>query len=186
MTGIPLFAPRMAAYMLSLMFVAFSVASPLAKAQTVPKFEDSEAIDLVFSFITPISDDDDLSHLSEEANNAPSIEEGDLFTGEDILKRLEARGAKEQENLLLDHSFSALLEHPKSGKTIELHIAHCKTLNYDSVEGPFAQQVLCGKDLYSYQAGREGLEILLNGEVYLDIPLDPGSYRINGAEVAIR
>ncbi|MCV6575792.1 MAG: hypothetical protein OIF58_08670 [Cohaesibacter sp.] len=117
----------------------------------------------------------------------PDIEHGDILSGADVLDRLNAREAvKDNEALLEDTILFAFLKHPFSGKSFELQLAHCASLNYDTSEGPFSQQVQCDKDLYSYRASATGIDVLINGELHMTLPLDPGPYRLNGIDIHIK
>ena len=152
----------------------------------LPEAEEITERDMFFAFVTPLSPFD--SPALAQGDNAPkALEDGDLLSGGDILSRLAERDApKEQNNLTEDKPLTAYFQHPASGKSVELQLAHCDSLNYETGEPPFAQQVRCGADLFSYRAGPHGIEVLRNGELYFDMPLDPGLYRLNGSEIVIK
>ena len=82
-----------------------------------------------------------------------------------------------QQNLLTDHMLGAYIQHPVSGKSLDLQIGLCPTLDYLTGPDPFPQQVKCGDDIYSYRAGAYGVEILLNEDVFFDIP--PGCGKLS-------
>ena len=145
----------------------------------------SSESDLVFAFVTKLDEDDVLDDLSAEQDASMTIEDGNTLSGGDILKRFEERDTSERTSFMQDHVLAAYFQHPASGKSVELQIAQCSTLDYATGTGPFTQQVQCGKDLYSYRASAEGLDILRNDEIHFSLPLDPGHYRINGVEVDV-
>ena len=156
-----------------------------------PTFENYTDQDLVFAFVTPLGQEGLGQEGNDEANAQPEepqgfIEDGDLLSGADILSRLDQSEEEATRSLLTDQALTAFFSHPISGKSVELQIAHCASLDFDTADGPFAQQVLCGEDRYAYAAGTEGIDILLNGEVFFTLPLDEGHYRLNGVDMDIK
>ncbi|WP_146006377.1 hypothetical protein [Cohaesibacter celericrescens] len=141
--------------------------------------------DLVFAFVTKLGQKDKLDDLDEDDESSPALEDGNLLSGTDILKAFDQRDSSERSNFLKDHALAAFFQHPASGKSVELQIAQCATLDYATGSGPFTQQVKCGEDLYSYRAYDGGLAILRNEEIHFSLPLDPGHYRVNGIDIEV-
>jgi len=144
--------------------------------------DDPEERDLKFAFTTTLGSDED-GELDPQNKDIPDLSDGDLLSGSDLLKRLDASDISPGTAMLRDHSLAAYILHPASGKSFELQIGTCKALDFATGEPPYPQQVQCDKDLYSYRAGPHGVEILINNELFFDIPLDEGDYRLNGVDV---
>lgn len=169
----------------TLMFAAlvmFPSPQALAQQQAQEGQNEPDERDLKFAFTTTLGSDED-GELDPQEKDIPDLSDGDLLSGSDLLKRLDANDISPGTAMLRDHSLAAYILHPVSGKSFELQIGTCKALDYATGEPPYPQQVQCDKDLYSYRAGPHGVEILINNELFFDIPLDEGDYRLNGVDV---
>ena len=177
-------------YQFSMLFLSaclFTALSPVitAQAQQTDKEQVWDERDLTFAFVTLLSPDNH-GELGKEPEATPDLSDGDLLSGADVLKRLNATDERSNTPLLTDHALAAYIQHPVSGKSFELQIGLCKSLDFLTGPEPFKQQVQCGEDVYSYRAGAYGVEILINNEPYFDIPMDAGSYRLNGVDVRFK
>nr|WP_321445313.1 hypothetical protein [uncultured Cohaesibacter sp.] len=162
--------------------VNLPVSPAFAQGQTQDSQKEPDEKDLKFVFVTSLAIDED-GELQPKDKDIPDLSDGDLLSGDNILKRLDANEEAASRSLLQDHNLAAYIVHPVSGKSFELQIGNCAALDYVTGDLPYPQQVQCDDDLYSYRAGPHGVEILVNGEIFFDIPLDAGLYRLNGVDV---
>ncbi len=162
--------------------VTLPVLPAFAQGQMQDSQKEPDEKDLKFAFVTSLASDED-GELQPKGKDMPDLSDGDLLSGDDILKRLDANDEEASGSMLQDHNLAAYIVHPVSGKSFELQIGNCAALDFVTGDLPYPQQVQCDKDLYGYRAGPHGVEILINDEIFFDIPLDAGSYRLNGVDV---